>query len=104
MKKEPRKVRFFSEEEVNALVSFHSLPSVERRKALTDFAKKYKRTDAAVYRKYHLLTSEKAGHSVEKVKKTAKSLTTLTKNEFHIPIKNWEVRKTNDQNILVLMF
>lgn len=101
-------LRLFSQDEKDFLSSLVSLPAKARfpQDVVESFCKKFKRKPVAVYQ--YVQRERKRLNTIEKSVTTAvsptKDLTTLRRNEFVIPVTNWELRTENGNTSLILKF
>lgn len=106
-------VRFFSEEEKQFLNKFLEFPKHARypKELVTEFCKKYKR-DLKSIRQY--VYRYNSGAIVNKTTTPTKTVaasspittdfTAVKRNEFIIPVTNWELRTQDGQTSLILKF
>lgn len=106
--KKTKTVRFFSPEEKKVLNSIIVMEKgKERREKILQFCKTYKRKSNSVYT---YISNQKNKNSKNVVSRKQSKLlrnnivSTITKNEFHIPITNWEMRTNESGTMLVLKF
>jgi hypothetical protein len=99
-------VRFYSEEEYNALKSFIEEDKSLKAENLNNFCKKFNRsltnTRAYIYAQRKRLLDKTEPNKKTQLLKTKKAI--LKSSEFHIPITKWELLKIEDKFTLVLKF
>lgn len=102
------KLRFYTEEEKNELEKFVKAPKGTYNKAeIEKFCKKYKRNNVSVgvyICKARKKLAETSNVKTPTVKKPAVNTPVLKRNEFVIPVTNWEVRTSTEGVMLVLKF
>lgn len=107
MQKTKRTIKFYSEEEKEFLKPYLNVKRMSKwwNADLDAFCKKYKRTRGSVEQYLsNTRTRMKYRGLTETPTKVDKALPTLKRNEFIIPISNWEVRTESDGQKLVLKF
>lgn len=105
-------LRLFTSEEKAFLSSLISLPPKARfpEDIVDNFCKKFKRKPVAVYqyvtreRKRLIMMEKSVTPDVPVVTTPTKDLSTLRRNEFVIPVTNWELRTENGTTSLILKF
>lgn len=115
--KSNKTVRFYSKQEKAALKPFITGKEKISETNLADFCKKYNRNYFSVRsmiytartrqldQKIARKAASKKTRTVRTVQKTVNNkLNLLKKNEFVIPVKNWEIQATKDGANLVLKF
>jgi hypothetical protein len=102
--KSPKKqFRFFSAEEKKALEPYYLEGKAVTAENLQSFCQKYQRSlDSCRGIIYNLRMKHKTTTRNKSVAK--KDMPVLKKNEFVIPITNWEIRTENGVNNLILKF
>ena len=89
-------IRFYSKKELSALKSFikgHTKPNDAN---LAEFCKQYQRSaDSVRALVYKLRKQNGTTRRTKRVNSTKNDVLTVMKNEFKIPIKNWNVSQEN---------
>jgi hypothetical protein len=102
-----KSLRLFSQEEKKFLSKLVSLPVKAKFPAdiVEEFCRKFDRKPVAVYQ---FVQRERRRLNVQPpvspIVAPTKDLTTLRRNEFVIPVTNWELRSENGHTNLILKF
>jgi len=112
-KTNPSRARFFTEEEKEFLKRFLETPKGQSHPPalVKEFCKKFDRDLRSIiqyttrYRRNNAVATESvAPVKREKVKPVMTDFTAIKRNEFIIPVTNWELRTENGQTNLILKF
>lgn len=106
MSKTKTTLRLFSSEEKSILNKWINVPKGQRLPTaeVEAFCKKYNRKLVAVYQYLQRARNGKIASKQSNIVKPTENLTTLRRNEFVIPVSNWELRSENGQTNLILKF
>lgn len=116
LKNMKNKIRFFTENEIKELAPYVESGTIPNKEFRIAFQIKYNRNSNSIYSYLHGFKKKSqkiVKKQVEKKKSTyvpvkdrslKKDTSILKKNEFIIPIKNWELRTVDGESQLVLIF
>lgn len=106
MSKTKTTLRLFSAEEKSIMNKWLNIPKGHRLPAdeVEAFCKKYNRKVIAIYQYIQRTRNAKFTSKESNIVKPTENLTTLRRNEFVIPVTNWELRSENGQTNLILKF
>jgi hypothetical protein len=105
-------VRFFSAEEKVYLDKFVAVPKRKKfpKELVQEFCTKFNRDVRSIYqytnrfRNNKIVNVDKASAKTEKTSPVLTDFTAIKRNEFIIPVTNWELRTENGQTNLILKF
>lgn len=110
----PKKVRFYTEQEINLLQEFAKSKAPVNKQMLAEFCKNYKRSlHSATVKVYDFRRQFGFENSRPPRNKTInpkanlvkdKTVATMSKGEFKIPINSWNVSNENGQFYFVVKF
>lgn len=101
------KARFFTAEEKEFLTKFLATPKgrPHPQDLVNEFCKKYKRDIRSIYQYVNRVRHNKvAGMQKTVTSPVTTDFTSIKRNEFVIPVTNWELRTQDGQTSLILKF
>jgi hypothetical protein len=94
----PRKIVFYSKQEINELEQIKMIDDRHVRKSeMVKFCRKTNRT-------FHAVTSKLSSLRTKKPKQPKEKTATISASEFVIPVKKYELREINGQLNIVIKF
>lgn len=101
MSKTKKTLRFYSKEEMSQIKAFAASKKIDKT-LLQEFCKKYNRSFAGaqvlIYKTRKQMNMVKKGKRMQTNAKlrSSKDVINLTKGEFNIPIKSWNISQTEE--------